>query len=506
MYEKEETDIDKFDKLQKLFVNSINLQDLIKLMPDSLKTYSKLLKLDEIKYFDFKNTLNNKELYKLKEIKDINFDLYLRNKKHDSTLKFDYRTVFINYLKTESIENQEIYNYRYNNITEINFVNLLRYQTHPEDYINFYYLTTYFDLKFDKNQMIIFTDEFPLNNKIRKESLIIYWIIRFIKNHNFFKYYADNHLWFMFKKKLELNIFPDINTKCDLLFNNINLLIEINELNYQTDMIKKSFFKLNKKNLISIELSTIYNKEPNLVQNINTEFLNSKVLKKYLYEIESYMLDALMLFTDSQNLYLKLICFDNMSSSIYKQYKEIVECKILIIKNNSNNDQKEKLIKLQNRYNSELQILNNFKKSKTIENMVMLKQNFKYVNYGIEFNDLLELFEIKDTYINIEAFKNYLKYVGDVINTSNIYTPVSWSHLYKVIILYTNNDNIKQLLEYYYRQINYNYGIILNKIIKYKDSISVSSTDFKDYYKFINQEKNKLITKINIRTMNRTIV
>lgn len=97
-------------------------------------------------------------------------------------------------LKTE--EKLNLLNTFGQQLTEIEYVQLLRYKMTINDYGNFDYLIKHFDLKLDNNKMIIFTEEFAYND-ISPQALYFWWMIKLIKEN------------YMLSKMLKLNNISD---------------------------------------------------------------------------------------------------------------------------------------------------------------------------------------------------------------------------------------------------------------------------------------------------------
>ena len=105
-----------------------------------------------------------------------------------------------------------------NNLTLEQTIEFLRYQTTGEDWQNFDILIDYYDLKFDKNGMIVFTEEFPFDSRIKKEALFIWWLLKIVNQNALVSRY-NQYLTFDLQSKLEESIISaTVNMKIDICF------------------------------------------------------------------------------------------------------------------------------------------------------------------------------------------------------------------------------------------------------------------------------------------------
>jgi hypothetical protein len=124
-------------------------------------------------------------------------------------------------------------------ITERQFVKLLRLQTDGSDYVNFDYIIDYYKLETDQNDMIIFTEKFKFDNRIKKEALFIWGILNTIKRDKILGKFQD-YIIKDLQTKFTINLLNgNSGYKFDLCFKSLNIAVEIDE-NHTSDNVKEN--------------------------------------------------------------------------------------------------------------------------------------------------------------------------------------------------------------------------------------------------------------------------
>jgi len=181
-------------------------------------------------------------------------------------------------------------------VTKKEFENLINTQTVGADYPSFYYYMLKYDLKLDDNNMIIFTDEFPFDKKIKKEALFIWNILYNLKTHPLLgKFYEKITHGLQFKHETS---FVDGKRKFeyDLVFTNLNISIEIDENHIakktlDNDKVKTIVSEMNGYVLHRLNFQKIYygngkgKGEIKDGRNANTYMLNSEYYKNFLEDL-----------------------------------------------------------------------------------------------------------------------------------------------------------------------------------------------------------------------------
>lgn len=196
-----------------------------------------------------------------------------------------------------------------NNISEQEFVQLLKYQTLGADYININYLLNYYNTCVDANQMPIFTKYFTYRC-LKPQALYTYVILNSFKTHPVFKHYNDKLIQFL-EKKLEIGVFPsDQNFKYDMKIRDVAIEIDESHHNKPKKMRKQknkqqiiddekdALVKLHGKTLFRISCDEVVN-IADIKNEVFNDFQNNKnhiyfrLLRKAIKSMKISTLDSL---------------------------------------------------------------------------------------------------------------------------------------------------------------------------------------------------------------------
>ncbi len=313
------------------------------------------------------------------------------------------------------------------NVSELEFVNLLRNFTHGGNWISFDYLIKYFDLSIDSNNMIIFTKDFPYRS-VRKEALFIWWQVNLLRNHPIYKNYMDNQLVFHLQQRLEIGIFPtNENFKYDACFSKRDLGFECNEGHHETT--KQKVIDARKKALAKFHGILLMSLRTNSVVNIN--HIKSAIHKNFERDLNDCRSNILNMIIDEFSdiaitpeikdlIEYKLIAEiktklkKKYTKKTYKQLAEYSDQFSTEMDNNITNVCKSKMYILDNLVNDLI--------SKTIKDSQYLKE-YMYEFFDKMLCSLLKDFDFRQDYI-VVIFKeslvdilkknvNYIKYIKE---------------------------------------------------------------------------------------------
>lgn len=393
-------------------------------------------------------------------------------------------------------------------VTEEQFIKLLKTQTEGAEYHSFEYFILKYNLKTDDNDMIIFTDEFPFDRSIKKEALFIWGILNALKNHQHFGEFYDYLL-----TNLQISYesyFIDKNNRMryDMGFPNLNIVIEIDENHTsavaRNDYIKTITAEMNGTSVCRLNFQKIFvNKygtsRGNIKngENANKEMFNSKAYTKFLNDLYYKLGGAMM---KDQLAFRELCVMHLYKISVQKQIDEI---------NSSlqeNIAQQDKIKKTLNSSKVTKKIINQSKYdiiSDLVENNKIALNKYMTISDFIKNDDtFVELFKIKDMCVKskdpfgkIIQFERVAKVVKaydedkeemliDFLYKSGILTKlydlqkdihISWKDLSRVIIDYSEvNDSLKMALILYYTELEESYEKILHQMDSHTKTITAT--------------------------------
>lgn len=471
---------DIYDEYKTNIYNKINL---INKLPSYLKTKDKLNYLDKLLIINvFKYCSSEIDMYETFIIEKCNKLLFEDAENVDlNTVKtlFESLQRWISYRSDNELKK---INEIYDNVTELTFVNFLRYQhksTTGVDYPSYYYLIKYFNLKIELG-MIVFTDEFPFDKRIKKEALGIWYILNIIETDPTLSIYTK-YLQYVCQKQVECDLLSlQYCIKPDLWFNIIDVVFEIDEAHHSTDstVIEKDQVK----NAIYREMGLhVYRLEfyetikPKSYEEIKQVFRGA--LQKYDDFLQDYLKHAFInTFNDKINKYNSNIILENeyvldtlnniaISEKNVNMYKD--QCNLAIKYMESANVLKNdtELILDDFTKSSEFHYLFNLKKkSKTAKN----KSNITFEEilrvFGIDNDD--DLFEDDTNQVNIltaQEFKDFMikQCIIHSYTTDNDIM-IDWKELVQLIYEYPATDSKnKETLLLYHREIEDIYDNIM---------------------------------------------
>src|SRR6476620_6966566 len=188
--------------------------------------------------------------------------IYLHFKYNDYIEKIKILKDLPHYLNKPNTTKANIVKNWKEDVTRKDFEELIYTMTSGYDYPSFDYLIIKHDLKLDSNNMIIFTKEFPFNNKIKKEALFIWNILYNIKVHPLLCNFLDIIIHDL-QIKCESHLIKDKKKmKYDLAFPKLNIIVEIDENHrsnvFKNDVIKNVIANMNGYALFRLNFQRIY--------------------------------------------------------------------------------------------------------------------------------------------------------------------------------------------------------------------------------------------------------
>jgi hypothetical protein len=418
-------------------------------------------------------------------------------------------------------------------ITERQFVKLLRLQTDGSDYVNFGYIIDYYKLETDKNDMIIFTDKFPFNNRIKKEALFIWGILNTIKRDKILGKF-QNYIIKDLQTKFTINLLNGHSGyKFDLCFKSLNIAVEIDE-NHTSDNVKENdenktaMLKLNGYNLTRLDFQEI-NQGSTIVDNINDIIYNNKYYSEFITTLKNKILSSLLhKYVDVREFYIMYMYKQSIGKKIHEfnEIKNDNSRSIDICTNNCKNatssnsykknynllekmEGKKKIIKkLYDDYNKLLSDTNTESNDSDFKKLFKLKNKCRDADYTnvITFNEIANLLNFKPVdYKDLTTIiytNGIIKYDDLPYETINI----TWKQLSVVISDYNDAKDLQKLLMSYYIEIEESYEKIIIMINKHTESISGNEFVYKMCMQYIinknaSSDRNKIckLTNENIK-------
>lgn len=431
-------------------------------------------------------------------------------------------------------------------ITEKIFYKLLRMQTEGCEYYTFEYYIMKFQLKTDTNQMIIFTEKFPFDSKIKKEALFIWGIFNYIKHHPILKNFL-HYIIYTFQERVGLGSCDTKNKEYDVCFPSLQIVIEIDENhvddNYN-DILKNAIMKQNGLNLIRLNFQKIY-ADGNIGKgeiaegnNANAYLLNSDYYKKFLTDLSYTFINALLKnYSDVRTFYIM-----HLFRQMLSQRMNDID---ITIKNNltkistfedkmrmdslSNTDYEilyrlrenvQKSVKYNIKYRKKVQRLTDGLTQPDFINLFQLKDKCKKTNYGkvITYNDVTRIVKISDT-VEFIAFLCENGIIDNIdVNIEDIL--ISWKDMCIIISKLQIKAELQELLFLYYLEVDESYEKIItlmnmhtdklqgdpksyNICKKYMESKYKSNYDNKE--KLLRDKYNKLIDDFEVTKFNYSI-
>ena len=419
-------------------------------------------------------------------------------------------------------------------------------QTEGCEYYTFEYYIMKFNLKTDINQMIIFTEKFPFDNKIKKEALFIWGIFNYIKHHPILKNFL-HYIIYTFQERVGLGSCDTKNKEYDVCFPSLQIVIEIDENHIEdnyNDILKNAIMKQNGLNLIRLNFQKIYTDdtigkgEITEGNNANTYLLNSEYYKKFLINLSYTFINALLKnYSDVRTFYIMHLFRQMLSQrmndidiTIQNNIKKISTFEDKMRMSILSNTDYEILYRL--RENIQKSVNYNIKYRKKIQRLTdgliqpdfielfQLKDKCKKANYGkvIIYTEVEKLIDISD---NV-AFIIFLCENGIIdnidVNIEDIL--ISWKDMCIIISKLQIKAELQELLFLYYLEVDESYEKIItlmnmhtdklqgdpksyNICKKYMESKYKSNYDNKE--KLLRDKYNKLIDEFEVTKFNYSI-
>lgn len=305
----------------------------------------------------------------------------------------------------------------------------------------------------------------------------------------------------------------------DICFKELKLIIEIDEKHtskevIHNDHIKSSIVRLNGYDLIRLDFQKIHRGE--IHGNINDVILNNRYYKNFITELKSKITDAILSKSERvREYYIKkmfiaseLSKLNDVKIKIEKCNLDITECQNLTRNANTPDDYAKHYGNLQSAkkslkfYNNAYNKLLRFYKRLTSPNekdfrtLFTLKDKCKQSDdkYAISFCDILNVLNVAP-----ENAKMLLDMLYDLnivdYGTKSQDVCICWKDLANVINNYTDARDMQKILYAYYMEIQDIYEIIIDRIIRHKDSISGDTYSYKTNARYISNKKERIIYK-----------
>lgn len=329
------------------------------------------------------------------------------------------------------------------NISEQEFVQLLKYQTQGADNININYLIKYHNTACDSNNMPIFNKDFTYRC-LKPQALYTYIIINSFRSHPVFSSYNDKLIQFL-EKKLERGVFAsNENFRYDLKIRDV--AIEFDEIQHNKpkktrkkknkqliiDDEKDSLVKLHGKTLVRFVCDSVVNIKAikadvykNFEDNVDNVFSNLldlmideiEKMDNKVTEINVSKKDILLVIDNKIKSFMRLTCGKKLTNSLKKnniKFNEIFKDKAEEISN---------IIK--NNVNIKVNIMIDNMAAICVKDSQYLKDKL-YELHDIMLCSLLKDYDFRQEYINIvfkesmidELEKKY-KYIQILVNKNN---------------------------------------------------------------------------------------
>lgn len=398
-----------------------------------------------------------------------------------------------------------------NEVTEAMFIELLMMQTEGYEYPTFEYFILKYKLKFDDNHMIIFTDQFPFDKRIKKEALFIWGILNYIRNDPFLGQFK-NLIEFECQTKIGSNYVLAKSKMYDLCFPKLRIVVEIDENhqdannNYRTtelktnDTLKNAIIRQHGLNMARLNFQAIYEFKreiPNGI-NVNKYINNSEIYAMFLKDLSEMLKGSLM-----KEHYMVRKEFNKFEyRNTLDQQMEIIDSELAGLQLRDKSVITDKKIDIKMTYKGSLQLLINGLESSEFITLFELKDKSKKANGRnvINFTDIKRL--MKDINDDVEDFTLFLCYNNMMDNEDNIESiRVSWKQLCKIIIHYGKKNSLRDLLIAYYLEVEDTYEKIIALMNKYTDQIIGDGMAFSLCFERINDVyENKLEVELTRKT------
>lgn len=398
-------------------------------------------------------------------------------------------------------------------VSEDDFVDLLKIQTLGMDYPSFDYLVLKYDLEFDNNHMIIFTDEFKFDNKIKKEALFIWGILNALSNHELlWPYISIYDLQASYETE---DVHNSRKKRYDMEFSELQFVIEIDEnhrgeTTLANDEFKNVLASMNGRMLIRLNFQEIYKDEGVekgkgeilAGENANDYMYNSEYYKKFLELLYDSLINSLLnnnaefrqkyifhLFNESLKNQLIIL-----KSSIRSNKKRISNIKKKISTADSKTIREEynkkivdmQLIQDKNRVSiDKIKFIIEFIKSdQSFLKLFGIKDKYKPKFIGdknIPFTEILDVLHIVDE-AAILRLKHFM-YTNHIISKyyrSNNDIYVSWKELSIIITEFDSDSELGKVLILYYFELEESYESIIARMLSHSKKIASNEEKYNE--------------------------
>ena len=378
------------------------------------------------------------------------------------------------------------------NVTETDFLKLITTQTEGAEYHSFDYFVMKYDLKFDDNKMIVFTDEFPFDRKIKKEALFIWGILNSINHHKHLGNFIKEILYGLQISYESEHVNANRRMKYDLGFPVLQIAVEIDEnhaakeIKYN-DLIKTATMQLNGLCLARLDFQKIYDGNIPKDGNANVELLNSEYYGIFLNDLHEKVTNSLLQHSIEFREYFIMNMFKKSLISYWNESFAIIQNNLAKKENSTNLVDIKKINKTLSLNYSAFTKIDEIVKStnKDSDFTRLFKMKDYYKNLGktaesnvIEYDKLIELMQIKPE--NKEEFKEFICSIGIIAdeNITDNEILVSWRQINTIITSYENNISLKKSLIFYYIELEKSYEIIVQRIGAYHRTVQGTTESY----------------------------
>lgn len=501
------------DILEEYRINSYSRENLINKLTNNnisyLITETKLKYLDKLQYLNvvafvdkenkkkryriYKKFLDESRIYDPRDINNIEFDKIDLNVLQ--TLLDDLADKPIRLGKIQTI---------LDNITYNTFKDFVRYQISGEDWKGFYFLIKCFNLTMTQFNMIRFTDEFPMDKRIKLEALGIWWVRNIIDNNQLLKKHMHDILYEL-QAKIECNNLKlSGDMLMDLLIRCLHICFEMDEPKHlnkgekDRDDIKDALLYSNGIYVYRIRFYVIYRYYLSSNKNLNDLYLDSEYLKKTRNEIINILYTSLLSSNKFREDYIKQL------------FIEILQNRIVEIDSLIEQTEYEEFINHANKNKVEIaNIIISFNDSITdgslsdFEHIFNLKRKSKTSNNpkNITLEESMKVFGLDYTESNITKFREFINKMTFILpNIDDKDILFDWIQIVRLIQKYKLKTELKDQLEVYHSIIEYIYDDLIKKQISFTyDIIEALPNSFALFYGHQYGKFSKANTELKIK-------
>ncbi|MGL5936427.1 MAG: hypothetical protein ACRCZI_12500 [Cetobacterium sp.] len=397
---------------------------------------------------------------------------------------------------------------------------LFRHPTRGKDFPMFEYFVKKYKMQHDRNEVIMFNNNYHFDKNVRKEALFVNVILRNIAKHPILGKFL-NKIEYQLQYSFRRSTLVKSGTKLyDIAFPKLGIIIEIDENHTDAestnDAIKDSYVRINGMIIFRLSLKSFI---PQHVVRRDDMVLNVDILSKFLDDLLSMMQAALFSYDiNAINKFIVDKCKERVNELKDKvsEYKEDLEKSLKIY--NKKVAKYPKSTKI-NFYKKEISILEkNLKESNKLLNILSnigsehisdintigfdeyfsLKYNFENFGTLIPANILIDLQLFKETNKSelkrILVLHNIIDLISDDLEIKNI--ELTWDQFRFVVTFVDHSDIISKKRTIFYLNIVEEYFGYLHKEIKrYTDAIRSTEEDAQRVIDFVEENTARSLTK-----------